>query len=369
MRRPTRAVIAAAVGGVLVGAVTLSGASALTPNDKACRAGITIPYDNGETVAYEACRFDKLEAALNGATPSPSPTATPTPSDAPTVAKPTTTPTASPAPTVTPTTTTPSPTDEPTSASPSPTPTVAPPASGKPGPSNTGVPDGVTLTPYTGPKTITTAGTVIDGKDVSGALTISAKNVVIKNSKVHGTDSIGINNGGSGSVTIQDSEVYGFETGIVYGNVTVLRVDLHDTTYDGIKLSSNASVRDSWIHNPRPTGDAHYDGIQVQNGVVNTVISGNNIDVSGADANTTLFLCPDLGPSTAGPLAVDGNWLNGGNFSVAVLDGNNGQYFIKDIRVTNNRFGSSHSFGYANVNVPITQSGNVADSTGAPIKL
>jgi hypothetical protein len=66
---------------------------------------------------------------------------------------------------------------------------------------------------------------------------------------------------------------------------------------------------------------------------------------------------------------VSGNWLAGGNFTVAVLDGNNGQYFVKDIRVTNNRFVSPGQYGYSNVNVPITQSGNVIDSSGAAYTL
>ncbi|MEV0136688.1 hypothetical protein AB0H83_50720, partial [Dactylosporangium sp. NPDC050688] len=56
---------------------------------------------------------------------------------------------------------------------------------GYPAAHNTGYPQGlpgdtrkkVTLTPYTGPMTITVAGTVIDGKDINGHLEIKAKNV------------------------------------------------------------------------------------------------------------------------------------------------------------------------------------------------
>jgi len=349
MRRSSTAlvfvVLAASLGGSLA-------ASAATANDTACRkATISGSASSTEILAYDACRFDRLDAAVAGLKPTTAPTPSPTASSTPT---PSTAPTA----TVTP---------KPSTTATAPT---TPPSSGKPGSSNTGVPVGTTLTAYTGPKTITTAGTVIDAKDISGTLSIQAKNVVIRNSKIHGSNAgTGVAVEENGSATITDSEIYSFEVGITYSNFTAIRVDLHDLTYDGLKMSSNARLQDSWIHSPRPTSDAHWDGVQVQNGVVNTVIQGNNIDGGTADVNSALFLCPDLGPSTNGPLTVTGNWLDGGNFTVNVLDGNNGQYFIKTISVTDNRFGNASKYGRSNVNVPITQSGNVVDSTGAAYSL
>src|ERR671917_580631 len=51
----------------------------------------------------------------------------------------------------------------------------------------TGVPSGVTLTAYTGSCTVTADGAVIDAKTVNCApLSIRAKNVVIRNSRVNG---------------------------------------------------------------------------------------------------------------------------------------------------------------------------------------
>jgi hypothetical protein len=330
MRRPLTALVFLVLA-ALLGANFA--ASAATPNDTTCRKLVTGSWNSEKVVKYDACRFDKLDSAVAGLAPGTAPTSNPT--SAPT---------------------------SPASPSVSPTPAVtttsAPPSSGKPGSTNTGVPAGTTLTAYTGPKTITTAGTVIDGKDVNGALRIEAKNVTIKNSKVHGDlSSTGI------YVT------YNFEVGITYSNFTAIRVNLHDITFDGLKMSSNARLQDSWIHAPKPTADAHWDGVQVQNGVVNTVIQGNNIDASGSGTNSALFLCPDIGPSTAGPLTVTSNWLSGGNFTVAILDGNNGQYFIKSIIVRTNRFVTPGQYGFSNVNVPITQSGNVVDSSGAAYTL
>ena len=271
-------------------------------------------------------------------------------------------------PAVEPTTSSPTPTVEPTTATP--TTTTAPPSnSTKPGPSNTGVPAGTILTPYTGPQIITTAGTVIDSNDVTGSLIIRAKNVVIRNSKIHDDPSAtaGIYVDDNGSATITDSEIYNFQVGIVYNNWTAIRVNMHDMTFDNIKMASNAALRDSWIHTPKPSGDAHWDGVQVQSGVTNTVIQGNFIDATGAGTNSALFLCPDLGPSTNGPLTVTGNWLDGGNYTVNVLDGANKTYYISNISVTNNRFGHGAWYGPTYVNVPVTWSGNVWDDTGTTV--
>ena len=261
---------------------------------------------------------------------------------------------------------------EPTTTAPTTPVTSAPPSSGtKPGPTNTGVPAGTVLTPYTGPSTITVDGTVIDGKDVAGSLIIRAKNVVIKNSKIHDDmgATAGINVQDDASATITDSEIYNFQVGIVYANWTGIRLNMHDISFDGIKMSSNAELRDSWIHSPKPTSDAHWDGIQVQNGVVNTRIIGNFIDAGDqktVDTNSALFLVPDLGPGTDGPLTVQNNWLNGGNYTVYILDGRDGQT-IKNIEFTGNRFGRSFKYGPTYVNVPVTWSGNTWEDTGATI--
>jgi hypothetical protein len=252
---------------------------------------------------------------------------------------------------------------------PAPAPDPTPTPSGKPGSSNTGVPDGTTLSRYTGPSTITTAGTVIDSKDITQGLTIRAKNVVIRNSKIHDDqDAIaGVYVDNGGSATITDSEIYNVDLGITYGNWTATRVDIHDTSSDGVKMSSNAKLQSSWIHNPKPSSGAHWDGVQVQNGVVNTTIAGSTIDARGSGSNSALFLTPDLGPSSDGPLTVTGNWLDGGNFTLYALDGDNGRYYIDNISVTNNRFGRGAAFGPTYVNVPVTWSGNVWDDTGRTV--
>ena len=239
----------------------------------------------------------------------------------------------------------------------------------KPGPGNTGVPAGTSLS-STGGMTITRDGTVVDAKDINGPVIVQARNVVIKRSKIHGSGSFAVQVK-SGDVTVQDSELYGFENGIGFDNWTATRVDMHSLKSDGVKLGSNTLLQDSWIHDMTPASGAHADGAQMQDGVRNVVVRRNVIDMGSGSStgNAAIFLAPDLGPSTEGPVTVTGNWLDGGNFTIYCVDGDNGRFFVKNITITNNRFGRDYRYGVSMTNVPFTQSGNVWDSSGGSLRL
>lgn len=212
-----------------------------------------------------------LPCKVNGL-PAPSPsslTESPLPSDSPS-------PSASPSPSSSPS---PSPSTSPT-PSPSPS-TSAPgacPVAGKnvpgaadpwggcfPGPGNTGVPAGVTLTNYTGPCTITVANTVIDSKHVTcTTLSIKAAGVVLKNSWFDGVD---IDNGDSGSAsfTITDSKVSNGGRAqcacIGYHSFTATRVEVVGGNR-GMYCVTNCVIRDSWVHGQVLIGLQHGSGIR-----------------------------------------------------------------------------------------------------------
>src|SRR4029453_16253456 len=80
---------------------------------------------------------------------------------------------------------------------------------GFPNATNTGVPAGTALTAYTGPKTVTTDGTVIDGKVITGSLIVHADNVVIKNCKITFDSWWGIQADGAKNIIIQDCTFVG----------------------------------------------------------------------------------------------------------------------------------------------------------------
>ncbi|MBU4215295.1 MAG: DUF4082 domain-containing protein [Actinobacteria bacterium] len=294
-------------------------------------------------------------------TPRPRPTASATAAPVPTA-------TSTPAPVASATS---SATPRPTATAPRPTttssapPVVVPaPTTPKPGSSNTGVPDGVQLT-RSGGMTVTTANTVLDGLDISGTVVIDAPGVTIRNSRILGEGFYGVQVV-SGSVTITDSEIAGFENAIAGGSWTARRVDIHSVTGDGVKVGSDVTLDASWIHDLDPAPGAHADGVQMQSGVTDLVITGNSIDV-GSDANSAIFLAPDLGPSSAGPVTVDGNWLDGGGYALFCVDGASGRYHVGNISITNNRFGTESRYGPLRLNVPATLSGNLT-AAGALIQ-
>lgn len=82
---PRRPLVIAAVGLALGLAVGGSIATAATPNDTACRSVLSGTITSDQVVAYDACRFDKLDAGIAQLAPAPTATATPSPT---TTAKP-----------------------------------------------------------------------------------------------------------------------------------------------------------------------------------------------------------------------------------------------------------------------------------------
>ena len=228
-----------------------------------------------------------------------------------------------------------------------------------------GVPPGVQLTSSPG-LTITTPGQVIDGLDIAGPVEVRAPGVLIRNSRIRGSGSGHGIYVRDGSVTVEDTEISGFANGISHSNWTARRVDIHSMTADGVKLGSNVLLEDSWIHDLTPAPRAHADGGQVQSGVTDTVVRRNSIEVGSADA--ALFIAPSLGPSSAGPLILQQNYLDGGTFTVQIVDGDYGAFFIDDIRFRDNSFGEQHRYGTHRLNVPVSWSGNTMFGSGEVVR-
>ncbi|MCD5350990.1 right-handed parallel beta-helix repeat-containing protein [Kineosporia mesophila] len=273
------------------------------------------------------------------------------------------TPTGTPAETSTPTASV-DPAPAPTS-SPEVTPTNSPTATGTPaaeGIPGAGAPDDTTLEEI-GAQHVTAPGTVIDGADIQGRVVVDAANVVIRNSRVTGTDGVGILVN-TGSVRVEDTTISGFDDSIGGDNYTAIGVEVTDANSDGFKVGSNVLIEDSWCHDLRVAPGAHSDCAQVQSGVVNTILRGNWFDAGTGAANAALFIAPDLGPSSQGPLLVEGNVLGGGNYSLYCVDGSDGDYFIDDITISGNIFMRNSRYGPLLVEVAAVVEGNIFQDTG-----
>ncbi|WP_203906566.1 hypothetical protein [Rhizocola hellebori] len=150
----------------------------------------------------------------------------------------------------------------------------------------TGVPTGITPVKYTGPCTIKTDGTVIEAKLVTCALSIQAKQVMIKNSRIDGT--VGTPNGTEQySFTIMDSEVHapratGTESqGVGDANFTMIRVEVTGGNRS-VYCRKNCRVEDSWVHGQDIAQEPriHASGIRQSQG---STILHNRIHCSVAD--------------------------------------------------------------------------------------
>jgi hypothetical protein len=196
-----------------------------------------------------------------------------------------------------------------------------------PGPNNTGVPAGITLTNYTGSCTITTNNATIDSKTINCApLNIQASGVQITRSKVNGS----INNASDAwpnpySFTVSDTEIdagplnQSVNDGphsIGKSNFTATRVETHGGA-KGVWCEYNCTVQDSWIHGQATDigGHAHESGIRPGSGPAGQgqFITHNSIGCDGQD------VAPDAGCSADISGYGDFNYIQYNTFSHNLL--------------------------------------------------
>jgi len=267
-----------------------------------------------------------------------------------------------------------------TSADPAP----PPPPSGFPDASNTGVPAGTTLSPYTGPSTISTAGTVIDGKSM-GCITVRAPGVVIRNSKIscQGGYAVYVPDGAftGTSLTVEDSEVDCKLTGgngLGEANITVRRVDIQGCE-NGFDINQNLMIQDSYIHDLYNSGSAHTDGAQMaaghyENGQLvagsrNVTFLHNTIYGMGADGSFgTSAIISNRGADR--DILIQNNLMAGGAVAIYCEQGATGTNY----RVLDNHFSTRFGpkVGFYGVSTDCSdevQSGNVYHETGQPVRL
>jgi hypothetical protein len=191
------------------------------------------------------------------------------------------------------------------------------PPTGFPGPATTGVPAGTRLTPSAGDLIIRTAGTVIDGLDIKGCVSVRANNVVIKNSRITCADTGGAvkMNDTNTNFLMQDSEIdgRGIANASSGNNLTMLRTEMHNLL-DGPRIGSNVRYEANWIHDLVRTGDSHNDGFQTT-GATDVVLRGNSVQAYSFDVNdphnSAIMMGTEVGPALSNWI-VEGNYFDGG---------------------------------------------------------
>jgi hypothetical protein len=287
---------------------------------------------------------------------------------APTTAPPATTTT-----TVAPTTT--------TTAKPTTTTTVAPTTTAKPttttlvavqwpDATTTGVPAGTALK-ASGSVTVTKAGTVLDGLDITGCVSVQASDVTIRRSRIRGGSCFSVIDIQSWTgnlpkrLLVEDVEVDGqgkADNCIAFSDYTARRVDAHGCA-DGGKIGDNTTWDASYIHALAVTSSCHCDGLQSTDGGP-TTITGTNIDVPGAGA--AIMLGDEFG--RLGAIVIRNSRLNGGNFELYGGANQSTGTHPSSMSVTGSVFGPSRTYGtHAYVWSGTTWSGNTDEKTGLPV--
>ncbi len=218
-------------------------------------------------------------------------------------------------------------------------PTTTVPVAGFPSASSTGVPAGVVLR-SSGSVTVSQAGTVIDGLDISGTVTINASNVTVRRSRITGSDfSLVYVKDGVTGVVVEDVEING--RGVagtsnsmgVYGPADVFRSNISGVE-NGVTPFSGSEVRGNYIHHLAAPGSPHYDGIQIDGGVSDVVVDGNTIDLAEHDQTAAVMVDNYFGPIRN--VAISNNFLSGAGYTV-YCDGQFSGGSISGVSYVNNR--------------------------------
>jgi hypothetical protein len=210
---------------------------------------------------------------------------------------------------------------------------------------------------------------VLENLDVSGKVTIDADNVTLRNFRIHGSTTFGIEIlDGHRGILIEDGEIYDVGTGIKGVGYTGRRLYIHDCQNDGTKAQGTGGptlVEHCFIEKLGKEAGSHADGNQTIGGS-NITFRYNNIwmpapgtpNYPGAPYKSNAAF---MNSGTITNFVIEHNWLNGGNYTVYCgKDGSRG------VSVRYNRFGRDCKYG--TVTERCDQNvGNVWDDTGDPI--
>ena len=238
------------------------------------------------------------------------------------------------------------------------------PSTGFPDALNSGVPAGTVLT-RSGGLTINAAGTVIDGRDISGPVVVNAPNVTIRNSRIRTTSFWAIDNNSTG-LLIQDTEIdglNGFGTCFGSSDATVRRANIHGCENGFNVRPGNLTVEDSYIHDLTTGGSAHTDGAQFGQGAHDIVFRHNTIIAGQGGGSTSAIIMWDGDNPQNTRVRVENNRLIGTGAAWTMYTP---RQPASDIYINNNRW-EPGIFGYWNGLRPTEFNGNVDDSSGQPI--
>lgn len=234
----------------------------------------------------------------------------------------------------------------------------------------TGVPAGTDLEP-SGSLTITEDGAEVDGLEITGTVTVTADDVVIRRTRILNTGEFPIRVDGGSNLLVEDTEIDGQGRGsaaVAFGKYTLRRVHIHDVPEGPRIAGGRVTIEDSYVHRLVHKGDNHTDAVQVVSGR-QIVVRGNALEAqdpdSGSPGNAAFMFGEDDG--VVSDCEVTGNYLDGGNYTV-----NGGGSGTTGAACTfrDNVLGSRHRYGaVANLGPNADwDDSNLWEETGDPVK-
>jgi hypothetical protein len=214
--------------------------------------------------------------------------------------------------------------------------------------------------------TVTSNGAVVEGKNISGSVTVQASDVTIRNDCVTSSDIYPVHFVSGSGLTVEDTTITGTGHGCdravePAGNGAVMdRLNVSGCE-DGIQMYDHDVLENSYIHDLAFTSSSHNDGVQ-QNGGSDDVVKNNTIFNPHNQTSCVNFTTDFGGISN---ITITGNLLNGGNYTVYSRSGGNGD--PTGVSVTGNQFGGADVFGLLSDDGPVSWNGNVSDATGQTI--
>jgi hypothetical protein len=220
----------------------------------------------------------------------------------------------------------------------------------------TGVPTGMQLR-RTGDLLVSAGGTVLDGLDVAGCITVAADDVTIRRSRVRG---IGRCGGGfqiatgyrQHGILVEDVEIDGMGradgAGICCSGFTVRRADIHSVGGAGVHAKNDVVVEDSYVHDLATAPGVHVDAV-ITNGDARSIVVRRNRLENPHSQTSVVALFPDFGPLR--DVLVADNLLVGGGYTVYAGAGEGSR--PDNVRFVGNRF-SRRFFGRGGYWGPVT---------------
>jgi hypothetical protein len=184
------------------------------------------------------------------------------------------------------------------------------------------------------------AGTIIDGLDVRGDISVEAPDVIIRNTRIVNNGEWGIIQRDSGgglvveNVEIRSNGAEQLGKGIynIGGMLTVRRSNISMVT-DGI-MTSVGLIEDNFLHDPREFPGDHVDMIQAGSGPppdLSLIIRRNTV-INTVDQTSAVAIFQDFGIQH--DVTVDNNFLAGGGYTLYAGAGDKG--ISRNIKITNN---------------------------------